>query len=495
MDNRKLISRISLLAFLGVLILTGCQSVKTSKTSAAKDNVRSSVSDTQTSAIKDSSVPAGTIAVVDPTIQYQKIEGWGVSLAWWAHVFGGAPNKVRQKVADLIFSEKEGLGLNVIRYNIGGGENPKYHFEEPRADMPGFESPSGKFNWKADANQRWMLQAAKQRGANMFEAFSNSPPYWMTVSGSVTGSKIGASDNLKDSKEKAFAQYLTKVVQHFHEAWGIDFHSLEAFNEPASGWWKLGGRQEGSHFSYAMQQSMIPLLHEDLADAKLKTAISAPDDNSINETVQTWKHYPQNIKQIVGQINTHSYNGTSREQLSAAAVKSGKNLWMSEYGDGEQSGMKMSMRILADLKQLKPTAWVYWQAIDGGGWGLLNADVNHDSNYSFTMTEKYYVLGNYSKFIRPGFRLVKIGIPNAVAAYQKSTNKLVIVTTNQSSSKETYTYDLSKFSNVQNNVQVYQTSYIEYLQKQSSISLHDKKFTASGPAQSVTTYVISGVQM
>ena len=42
---------------------------------------------------------------------------------------------------------------------------------------------TGHGNWEADAAQRWMLLAARDRGATLFEAFSNSPPYWMTVSG------------------------------------------------------------------------------------------------------------------------------------------------------------------------------------------------------------------------------------------------------------------------------------------------------------------------
>ena len=50
-----------------------------------------------------------------------------------------------------------------------------------------FWGPDGTWNWEADAAQRWMLLAACDRGATLFEAFSNSPPYWMTVSGRASG--------------------------------------------------------------------------------------------------------------------------------------------------------------------------------------------------------------------------------------------------------------------------------------------------------------------
>ena len=44
--------------------------------------------------------------------------------------------------------------------------------------------------------ERRVLSAAKARGVRYVQAFANSPPYWMTVSGSVTGSKSGATDLL-----------------------------------------------------------------------------------------------------------------------------------------------------------------------------------------------------------------------------------------------------------------------------------------------------------
>ncbi|GMA60198.1 hypothetical protein GCM10025859_06380 [Alicyclobacillus fastidiosus] len=129
------------------------------------------------------------VVTVNPSIHGGTWQGWGTSLAWFAYVIGGAPNGVRNHIADLLFSQQKGLGLNVLRYNIGGGENPNLHFLQPRAKIPGYEPTEGNYNWTADASQRWMLQAAKKRGANVFEAFSNSPPYWMTKSDSVTGAK------------------------------------------------------------------------------------------------------------------------------------------------------------------------------------------------------------------------------------------------------------------------------------------------------------------
>lgn len=59
-------------------------------------------------------------AVAEPSQQYQTIEGWGTSLAWWGKVVGSYSN--RDEYAEKMFSPTNGLGLNVIRYNIGGGK-------------------------------------------------------------------------------------------------------------------------------------------------------------------------------------------------------------------------------------------------------------------------------------------------------------------------------------------------------------------------------------
>jgi hypothetical protein len=53
-----------------------------------------------------------------------------------------------------------------------------------------------------------MLQEAKKRGANIFEAASYSPPFWMTVSGGSSGATLGHQDNLRPDMYGSFVNYL-----------------------------------------------------------------------------------------------------------------------------------------------------------------------------------------------------------------------------------------------------------------------------------------------
>lgn len=46
--------------------------------------------------------------------------GWGTSLAWWVEGAGGWSDAgQRDRLADSLSDPDTGLGLNVVRYNIG----------------------------------------------------------------------------------------------------------------------------------------------------------------------------------------------------------------------------------------------------------------------------------------------------------------------------------------------------------------------------------------
>ncbi|MCM3748587.1 hypothetical protein M3223_14645 [Paenibacillus pasadenensis] len=442
-------------------------------------------------------------AVVTPSTQYQEWEGWGTSLAWWANRVGGDVYS-RDEYADLLFSD-EGLDLNIVRYNIGGGENPdpeSIGLQTPmdlRAQIPGFKaSASAPYDWTKDANQRWMLDAAKSRiDQNEFitEAFANSPPWWMTKSGSVTGNFNG-TENLKEDMYDDFADYLTTVVKHFRDNWGINFRTLSAFNEPSAGYWYFDNRQEGNRMNPPNQQIMIGELYDELAAKGLPTGISAPEETNIDVARDTINSYSQATKDKLVQYNTHSYMGSDRAGLKAAA--GGKRIWNSEHGDGVWDGLTMSTNILKDIKEMKSSAWVYWQAVEitNNGWGMIGTQLN-DPNAdlgTYEVSKKYHMLSQWSKFIRPGYQIIDILDNNSVAAYDTEGGKLVIVTVNTSSSSNTVKYDLSQFTNVSGSLTGYRTTNgSENLVPVTGLSLSGKSFTTTVPAKSVSTFVVTGV--
>ncbi|KNY30264.1 glycoside hydrolase [Pseudobacteroides cellulosolvens] len=442
---------------------------------------------------------AATTVNIDPNTTYQTIEGWGSSICWWGNQIGGWSADNRNKLIEKIISPIDGLGYNIFRYNIGGGENPSHKHMTTFRDMPGYQSSTGTWNWNADANQRNVLNRLIERGKSysydmILEAFSNSPPYWMTKSGCASGNTDG-SNNLKDDYYDDFAEYLTEVVKHFKDEWGITFRTLEPLNEPNVNWWKSNGGQEGCCFTVSAQQKIIKEVGARLKSKGLTgTTISAADENSIDTSVASIGAYDSTILSYISQINTHSYGGSKRTQLRDLAKSKGKKLWQSESGplnftgDMMDSNIMLSQRIVKDLKEMQADAWLDWQIIDGGNWGSIY--VNNTAQ-TFTLTKKFYMHSNYSRFIRPGYTI--IGADNAVtlAAMSPDKKQLVIVATNASKTDTTsFTFNLSKFANVKSTVDVYRTSSSLDLAK-SSVNVASKNINDTLPAYSINTYVVS----
>ena len=277
----------------------------------------------------------------------QIFRGWGMSLAWEANdLYGGGRQPARIKdpqlqsrYMDLLYGDptkRLTLGLNIARYNIGGGDDPTHASMWADAQMEGFQAgPAAAFDWTKDAAQRRMLQEAKNRGANIFEAFSNSPPYWMTLSGSSSGGSMPHQDNLRPDMRKTFVTYLTKVVKHFRDVEGVRFESLEPFNEPDLSW-MAGGKQEGYSASYASQNTLIPMLAEQLKRDGLDTFVSGVDMNNVDDAVAGARQLMQKALSALGRLNTHDYhlanNSVQMEQYKSLAHKLHKPIWMSELG-------------------------------------------------------------------------------------------------------------------------------------------------------------------
>jgi O-glycosyl hydrolase len=432
---------------------------------------------------------ADQIARINPrAVLVKSFAGWGTSLCWWAHVLGGSTN--REAYADLAFKD---LQLNIVRYNIGGGEDPAHPERmQPRARIPGFEPKPGVWDWQADANQRWFLRAAVARGADHVVAFANSPPYWMTVSGSVTGSKDGTQNNLRTEYEQAFAQYLVTVVRELTARDGVTFNLLTPMNEPAANWWKFDGHQEGDHMSPDQEERMINLLYPLLRENHLRTGLEATEDNDERHVVTTVESYSAVTRQKLAWLASHTYSAKVPDQLRSLAVSEGKPLWISEYGDGGRNGLSMARRIRDDIAETHASAWIYWQfAEPDSNWGLVQYHWG-ETNPPFHFNRKFFVLSQFTRFVRPGDQIIDSGDPDSLAAYNRRQHRLVIVSVNDRDEPADKHFDFSAFATSGAPALGYRTSAHEDRASLPPQPLMQNQFSTTLPAQSVTTWVIHG---
>ncbi len=379
--------------------------------------------------------------------------GWGVSLCWWASQVGQHNPEQLDELIDLLVSP-EHLNYSVFRYNIGGGDDPEWrncdphHFANPKdgkgllAEMEGFkDGPDQPYVWDRDAGQiRVLLKIRDMRPDATFEAFSNSCPWWMTVSGCVGGATPGSADNLRTDMYGTFAHYLVDVCRHFKDEYGIEFHSLEPFNEPVTSWWYQNGSQEGCHFDYSSQIEFVRTLHPILQESGLKTVISASDESYVEDSVKGLREFAKaGAVPLLGQWNTHTYKGSdeSKVELRELCDSLGIGFWQSEtglFGTGMKGNIDMGQRIVDDTRYLQSPIWCDWQYVKTNNrqWCMLLGDENWQNCVKVT---NYYIRYQFSHFITPGYRWIMTDDKHGVAAVSPEGDRLVYVTVNPSESE------------------------------------------------------------
>jgi len=413
--------------------------------------------------------------ILNPEKTQQSIEGWGSSLCWWAAQIGTWEEAKVDSILDCFLS-KEGTNMNIFRYNIGGGDDPSHlggHMVKgkgKRAEMEGFkDSPSSPFNFKADeAQRRILLKIKEKRPDAIFEAFSNSPPYWMTYSGCSGGNKDPMKDNLKPEYYQSFCDYLVEVCKYYKETYGIVFRTLEPFNESTSGYWNAFGSQEGCHFNPQTQVKIIRILDKKLKKSGLSTVISVSDETNIASFLKVMKTYKQegDILNRIGQLNVHTYSGTNIEREKACALvrKTGLRFCQSETGPNKGKGIMSNLNLIQkmfdDLSIMKPLAWLDWQLMEERNekWCLLTCDFKTKDYY---INKNYYVRMQITRFFKQGYRFIETHNRKVLAAISPSKKEFVLTVLNNTSAEKKYNLDLTLFNGKVKIKKVYRTSETE----------------------------------
>ncbi|MFF0824183.1 Ig-like domain-containing protein [Micromonospora haikouensis] len=481
----------------------------------------------------------------DPSYQGQEFQGWGTSLVWFANATGGYPEEIRQRLADLVFGE-QGLNLNIARYNIGGGNAPDVpDYLRPGGAVPGWwRAPDGTTradtdwwdpenpqHWNPDADraQRWWVDRIKN-DVTRWETFSNSPPWFQTVSGYVSGGFDPAADQIRADRVDDFATYLVRVTQRLEAAHGITVDTIDPLNEPNTTYWStrlgadgnpVGGRQEGAHAGPGLQQQVVRAVAAELRAAGSGTRVSAMDETNPGTFATNWNAYPDDVRGLVDQLNVHTYGTGQRTTARDIAKGEDKPLWMSEvegsWGDGHSltsmaPGLGMARHMVDDLRELEPSAWVFWQPVEdydnmkpggefpqGSNWGSIQ--LPFDCTAADTLrtcpiytNTKFDTVRNFTHHIRPGDRLVAVNDTSSVAAVATG-GRATVVHVNDGTAARTVALDLSAFGAVAANATVTPvvTSADGALRRGTPVAVRDRAARVDVPAQSVTTFLVTGV--
>jgi len=357
---------------------------------------------------------AGEVEVnIDVSTTYQTVENFGASDCWSMQKIGGWYIAQKERVADLLFSRDNGIGLSAWRFNIGAGINRATIHHDWRT-VETFEVAQDEYDWSRQEEERWFLQAAKERGVEQFIAFVNSPPARMTRNGYTNCTDGLSSTNLRGGYEEQFATYLVDILKHFRDEWNISFDFISPVNEPQ--WeWNNGSNQEGNRASNNDIKTIVSALYSELQKQDIDTKISIIESGDLRSWYQvsnsisskygsTYGNYlaelfaDQQLKSQIGpHFCSHSYwsdriNGQLVQDRQALFDKilpflnNGWKYWVTEYaildgpegngGWGRDLTMKTALDVARvihyDLTILHASAWQWWTAVspenykDGG---------------------------------------------------------------------------------------------------------------------------------
>lgn len=415
----------------------------------------------------------------------QTIHNFAASDSWTVEPLFKWPEAKRKEVAKLLFDPKEGIGLSGWRFNLGGGLNHE-NITIPYRTVDTFDAGEGKFDFSRVPGQRWMLDAAKSYGVPNLIAYSVTAPRRLTRNGNTNGTDGQGSTNLGEGQEPAFARYLAGILEHFRNK-GYPFNTLSPINEPDFEWNGAPnpGSQEGSRASNADIVKQTQAISDEFKRRGLPVRILTPEASSPQvgyETTEsmtkkygakygayadmfaeaeTWRN---NVKPIYGY---HSYWSDSLEQMVSIRKRlkeklnhsPGLEIWQTEYcqmagprgegGWGRDLGMTLALNtarlIVLDMNIVETSAWQWWLAISNGDYkdGLIYVDDLDQETGDVFASKTLWALGNFSRFVRPGFQRIEIEEPFddissvlASAFRDPKTGRVVIVTVNCDTNSE-----------------------------------------------------------
>ncbi len=497
-----------------------------------------------------SAAGSATVVRLDPSeaspFNDGKFEGWGTSMGWWGNRIGHS-DKMAQQAAEDLYSE-DGLGLDIVRYNVGGGDNPTHnHINRSDSKLPCFAVPQYEggtyqaegeknadvtnlkkdengdvvydWDWNADHDQINVLTRIKEQNPDVhIEGYTNSPPWFMTKSQCSSGGDDTA-ENLDPSNYDVFADFLVEVTKHMKEI-GLPFDSYSPMNEPntKSNYWRaLSNKQEGNLVEPGANQSgIIKALKDAYTAAGIDTLVAGPDETDLGYTISSYNALTDEGKAALDRIDTHTYGGSNRAGVKQLAIDAKKNLWMSEV-DGGWNGFGLADRIITDLNGMQASAWVMWDIIDshrdanfvdpttgnkteannslnvtGSLWGVGMG--NHDTE-TVEWANKYYAYGQFTKYINPGDTLIASS-NKTLAAYNKDTGAIKVVVNNSGASDIPYEIDMSAFTSIGSVVTEIRSNNLtgsaaeHWKPIRGEAELQGKKLITTAKAGTITTYII-----
>jgi glucosylceramidase len=390
---------------------------------------------TQQAAVTFGSGGSGSVITVNPNTTYQTIVGFGGSMTD-AAAYNIFNSPSRNTIMSNLFGST-GIGLSFLRQPIGTADFSRafYSLDDGSSD------PSlSRFSISKDqAYIIPILQQAKSLDPQLtFMASPWSAPGWMKTSGNMVGGSLSGGD------EAVFAQYLTKFVQAY-QGQGIPITYLSVANEPQYS----PAAYPGMLMSASQESTIVNDLGPDLRSAGVSTKILAWDHNwdvpsypeqvlastGSNTAGVAWHHYAGNAS---AQTTVHNLYPSKETLETEGSWTSGTN-WGAEI-NGQGGGTAIN-----SLRNWSSTVTFWNLALNASGGPVIGngcgctAPVTTNGS-SVTYNAEYYILGHFSKFVKPGAVHIDSNVVGTVnnVAFKNPDGTIALVAENTGGSSQTF---------------------------------------------------------
>jgi glucuronoarabinoxylan endo-1,4-beta-xylanase len=392
--------------------------------------------------------------VVNMSDVHQKMDGFGAADVWMS--------ALTDAQADTFFDQTKGIGLSILRVGIDTSGN--------------------------DLSQWSNAQKAAARGAIVWGAPWSPPANDKDNNSTTNGGHLLAADY--DAWATTLAGFAAKLKSNA----GVTLYGISAQNEPD---WVAS--YDSCIYSAAQMVAFVKVLGPMLHALNPPVKLLAPEPGHWDDLWGGADNFGTAIHDDAGASSAVDIFATHDYVYNPIAPPAGVNqpIWETEV-----SGISPSPYVgpSADIGNgVSVATWVHNAIVTGGAsawhyWWLIS--LNNDNEGLLLQgggtTKRLYTVGNFSKFVRPGYQRVGTSgaVPSGVqlTAYKNSSDgTVVVVAINSNNSQAPLSVFLS--GGAPCNMTPWVTSSTDDLAAKSGVAVSGSRFTFTLGAQSVTTFV------
>lgn len=372
---------------------------------------------------------APTTIEIDPSQQYQSMDGFGFALT-----YSSAYNLLHMSQADRhafltrTFSTTEGYGVSYLRVSIGSSDFSSREYT--LCDTKGLSN----FALQSDETDYVIPVLKEILAINPQLKVIASPwtcPRWMKVNETLDGSYDSwTGGRLNPEMRSTYAQYFVRFIETMEQQ-GINIYAVTPQNEPLN-----KGNTASLYMPWEDEAAFVRVLAETFHNAGITTKIYLYDHNYDYSGISSQTDYPVKIYEELGNdfpgadliagSAYHDYGGSNSELTNIYNKAPNKEIIFSESSIGTwNNGNQLSKTLVSEMRDIvlgtvnkMSRAVIVWNLmlddkrgpnLDGGCQTCYGAVDINSSNYStLRYNGHYFIICHASAVVEPA--AVRIGV-------------------------------------------------------------------------------------